>query len=202
VTVRERIESLTPAQEDALRAWHATWLAHGTCTEPADRVTAERAVTALYARIGRAAPKFVWADSPLSAARTASSLGDSLRDSLRGSLRDSLWDSRCGARCGARWVGSTTPTGRRTTSMPETSSESHTTQRTPRPWTCGLTSLAPLGGGGPTKASASCQTGQPPYAWNRSRATADTASRHIESIARTAPLSPTGTDGRDCCTDR
>lgn len=49
--------------------WEATtirqeWLGHGLCTEPADRSAAEHHLTAIYARLGRARPEFVWVDSP------------------------------------------------------------------------------------------------------------------------------------------
>ena len=85
------INSLNPAQEDALRAWHETWYRHGVCTDPADRPTAEAAIARMYALLGKPAPQFVWVDSPATAnlaiwllsGRVGDSLGDSLRDSLR-----------------------------------------------------------------------------------------------------------------------
>src|SRR5690348_4492398 len=40
------------------------WLADGLCTQPADRPTAERCLTALYVRLSRPRPRFVWVDSP------------------------------------------------------------------------------------------------------------------------------------------
>jgi hypothetical protein len=43
------------------------WLDHGLSTKPADRTTAEQSLTRVYARIGRARPRFVWVDSPFSA---------------------------------------------------------------------------------------------------------------------------------------
>ena len=43
------------------------WLQVGLDTQPADRPTAERNLTAIYARLGRAAPRFEWVDSPAEA---------------------------------------------------------------------------------------------------------------------------------------
>jgi len=43
------------------------WLEIGLSTEPADRSTAESAITAIYVRHRRARPAFVWVDSPRAA---------------------------------------------------------------------------------------------------------------------------------------
>lgn len=40
------------------------WLDHGLSTQPADRVSAEARMTAMYARVGRPRPRFAWVDSP------------------------------------------------------------------------------------------------------------------------------------------
>ncbi len=40
------------------------WLGHGLSTEPADRLTAERSLSAVYARLSRPQPRFIWAASP------------------------------------------------------------------------------------------------------------------------------------------
>ncbi|MEV1329237.1 DUF6745 domain-containing protein [Micromonospora costi] len=40
------------------------WLGHGMSTAPADRSTAERCLTAVYARMSRPRPRFEWVDSP------------------------------------------------------------------------------------------------------------------------------------------
>jgi hypothetical protein len=40
------------------------WLDHGLSTRPADRATAERSLTAIYARLSRPRPRFHWVDSP------------------------------------------------------------------------------------------------------------------------------------------
>ncbi len=43
------------------------WLDRGLSTQPADRLTAERSLTAIYARIARPQPRFEWVDSPAKA---------------------------------------------------------------------------------------------------------------------------------------
>jgi hypothetical protein len=43
------------------------WLDQGLSTEPADRETAQRCVTAIYARISRPRPRIEWVDSPAKA---------------------------------------------------------------------------------------------------------------------------------------
>jgi hypothetical protein len=43
------------------------WLDHGLSTQPADRWTAERGLTAIYARTHRPKPRFVWVESPVQA---------------------------------------------------------------------------------------------------------------------------------------
>lgn len=40
------------------------WLARALATEPADRPAAQQSITAIYARLGRRRPAFVWVDSP------------------------------------------------------------------------------------------------------------------------------------------
>jgi len=40
------------------------WLAHGLCTQPADRGAAEHSLACIYARVSRRRPRFVWVDSP------------------------------------------------------------------------------------------------------------------------------------------
>lgn len=53
--------------------WHEAaqirreWLTHGLSTQPADRVTAERALARIYATISRPRPRFAWVDSPYKA---------------------------------------------------------------------------------------------------------------------------------------
>ena len=111
----KKIESLTPEQELALKAYHAECMAIGTSTERADRARAEGAIRKMYAAIGKREPIFIWCQSPatcilgkhvleqwlkkIQADETAkrvevrASLGASLGDSLWDSLRASLWAS-------------------------------------------------------------------------------------------------------------
>jgi hypothetical protein len=55
---------------NSLRLWQEAvdirqeWLGHALRTDPADRPTAERALSRIYARIGRPVPRFHWVDSP------------------------------------------------------------------------------------------------------------------------------------------
>src|ERR1700749_5321840 len=101
VTMTKKIESLTPGQELNLIEWRDRWFRAGTCTNAADRPRAEAAITQMYAEIGKPAPRFIWADSPLTANiimylisdKKGNSLCNSLGNSLCNSLGDSLWDS-------------------------------------------------------------------------------------------------------------
>jgi hypothetical protein len=109
----DKIEKLTPEQEQQLHEWRKRWFAIGSCCAPADRVRAEAAITTMYTEIGEKPPKFVWVQSPatgvlaicainkLGEAKVEHDLGDSLwtslRDSLGDSLRDSLWTSLGGS---------------------------------------------------------------------------------------------------------
>jgi hypothetical protein len=78
--------------------WHAAlpirqeWLAWGLCTEPADRTTAERCLSRIYAGLGRGRPRFEWVDSPRRALDRLAGLPD--HEELR------------------RWVTGRTPPGR------------------------------------------------------------------------------------------
>jgi hypothetical protein len=49
--------------QDAIQIRHE-WLDSGLSTKPADRATAERCLTGIYARMLRPQPRFVWVDSP------------------------------------------------------------------------------------------------------------------------------------------
>ena len=63
----EKIKKLTPQQEILLQQYKKDWFAIGSCTDPADKPRAEKAITEMYRRIDQAAPIFVWAPSPKSA---------------------------------------------------------------------------------------------------------------------------------------
>ena len=64
----------------AIDAWHradeirSEWLRCGLSTEPADRNAAEAALTTIYTRLGRPAPRFDWVDSPRAALPLTSGL--------------------------------------------------------------------------------------------------------------------------------
>jgi hypothetical protein len=65
--------SVTSRSDSAHDLWQQAveirreWLNHGLSTQPADRVAAERSLTAIYARISRPQPRFEWVDSPYKA---------------------------------------------------------------------------------------------------------------------------------------
>lgn len=67
---------LTEDQQRQLEEWRERWFKIGTCTDPADRPRAERAITGLYARIGEKPPQFVWTRGPLEAAAVLSWSGN------------------------------------------------------------------------------------------------------------------------------
>lgn len=67
MTQTQKIESLTPAQEIRLEEFYQESLKIGLSTAPADRPTAEAAITKLYEKMGEKVPNFIWVDSPLAA---------------------------------------------------------------------------------------------------------------------------------------
>ena len=93
-----KLTKLSSEQERTLVEFRARWFAIGSSTEPADRPRAEKTISAMYARVGKPAPKFLWTQSPATACLAMAvirelpnaSLVDSLLDSLRNSLVDSL----------------------------------------------------------------------------------------------------------------
>src|ERR1019366_6866211 len=94
-----KIIALTPEQFARLPVFHDEWLRIGSCTEPAERPLAERALTAMYGRIGEPAPPILWVDSPATGCLMIAMLGEltkpgsSLESSLRSSLGSSLESS-------------------------------------------------------------------------------------------------------------
>ena len=93
-----KLTSLTPGQEQSLRAHRDHWFAIATSTEPADRPRAEEAARELAALGGVTINRVIWVNSPEAGARIyreqmRKSLSDSLRASLSDSLRASLWNS-------------------------------------------------------------------------------------------------------------
>lgn len=63
--------SLTEEQQSKVREFAAQWLTATASCATADRERAEQAVTTLYARFGRPAPRFAWVDSPAAAIEAA-----------------------------------------------------------------------------------------------------------------------------------
>lgn len=62
-----KIEKLTQEQWNALPPFRELWYQIGTNTDPADRATAENAISKIYQANNIKKPKFVWCDSPLTA---------------------------------------------------------------------------------------------------------------------------------------
>lgn len=80
----KKIEKLIAKQERDLIAYREEWLAIGRSTAPADRPTAEAAITSMYSLLEKPKPYFWWCDGPAvgSMVRTVLSranLGDNLR---------------------------------------------------------------------------------------------------------------------------
>jgi hypothetical protein len=60
----KKIEKLTAKQQIQLVEYRQKWFDIGSGTQPADRETAERAITKMYGLIGQRKPRFVWGRSP------------------------------------------------------------------------------------------------------------------------------------------
>lgn len=76
----EKIKQLTPEQEALLPVYHQHWYAIGTCTEPADRPTAEESISWIYGKIGQKRPHFIWCESPMQACITIHLLHQGVAD--------------------------------------------------------------------------------------------------------------------------
>jgi hypothetical protein len=63
----EEVTKLTPEQQEECRKWQKLYQDIGTCTEPSDRPRAEKAMCAIYRRLGFKEPEFLWFDSPKAA---------------------------------------------------------------------------------------------------------------------------------------
>src|ERR1019366_1094198 len=100
------IESLTPAQEQALIAYRNKWLAIGRSTAPANRPAAEAAITRMYELLGHPKPRFWWSDGPAvgsivrtliltekKGANLVTNLQDNLQANLWANLQDNLQDN-------------------------------------------------------------------------------------------------------------
>jgi hypothetical protein len=80
---RTKIDALTPEQEQSLAAYREDWLRVGRSCEPANRAEAERVFVAMYAALGKPAPKVWWCDGPAT--------GSLVRAIFKANLRDNLW---------------------------------------------------------------------------------------------------------------
>jgi hypothetical protein len=111
----KKIEDLSPEQWADMRQVRDEAYRKGSCTALCDRPRFEKAVVAMYAEIGKPAPKFVWCPGPTIAVvlpvvlRNAATpeknkkLGDQLRGQLGGQLRGQLWDQLGGQLRGQLW---------------------------------------------------------------------------------------------------
>jgi hypothetical protein len=70
--VRRPKRWLTVEERLRLADFRAEWLGVGSCTKPADRAEAERALIRMYRAAGLEAPRIVWCGSPLSLVLTQS----------------------------------------------------------------------------------------------------------------------------------
>ncbi len=66
--VRRPKRWLTGNERERLADYRSEWLGVGSCTKPADRAEAERALALMYRAAGRETPRIVWCGSPLSMA--------------------------------------------------------------------------------------------------------------------------------------
>ncbi len=90
----DKIQSLTPEQDVMREKYRKDYLAHGWSSQPADRPTAEKAMTDLYARLNQSPPKFLWVDSPYAAQEIIRASGKPPQQpSVRGGI-DAYWVCR------------------------------------------------------------------------------------------------------------
>ena len=87
---RTKIDALTPEQEQSLAAYREEWLRVGRSCEPANRAEAERVFVAMYAALGKPAPKVWWCDGPATGSLVRAILRSNLGDNLRANLGDNL----------------------------------------------------------------------------------------------------------------
>ena len=90
--MKKKIEKLTPNQEKQLIKFRQKWFNIGSCTEPADRSKAEQAISKMYEKLEKKAPRFIWVQSPATALLCCGVLKKFTKENMD-SLRDSLWDS-------------------------------------------------------------------------------------------------------------
>jgi len=99
----QMIESLTEEQINKFPEYIKKWTDIGLCTDPANRIEAEKAINESYRLAELEIPKkIVWCGSPLSQGlvrtiildkKLIENISDSVRDSVWASVRASVWDS-------------------------------------------------------------------------------------------------------------
>ena len=99
----QMIESLTEEQINKFPEYIKKWTDIGLCTDPANRIEAEKAINESYRLAELEIPKkIVWCGSPLSQGlvrtiildkKLIENISDSVRDSVWDSVRASVWDS-------------------------------------------------------------------------------------------------------------
>ena len=88
-----KIEYLTPDQEQKLSRSLEEWYQWGVCTDRADRPKAETAISKMYRRIKKEPPKtFAWCESPATALIALQVLKHSIRED---DLKAPLWGRFC-----------------------------------------------------------------------------------------------------------
>ena len=100
------IEALTQAQKDAMSIHAQKWIGIGLASGATNRAIIEPIIADFYRRIGKAAPKFIYAQSPVAGLVIANllkvtsvsddvmaSVSASVRDSVLSGVRESVWSS-------------------------------------------------------------------------------------------------------------
>jgi len=96
-------QALTQAQKDAMKAHAQQWIDTGFSSAETNRTVVEPIITDFYQRVGKDAPAFIYAQSPVAALFIAnllktgtsewSGVSDDVMAGVRASVSDSLWSS-------------------------------------------------------------------------------------------------------------
>ena len=102
----KKIEKLTKDQEQNLEKFIQECLAWGRCCDPADRKTAEDAITNLYKAVGKNSPYFWWLPGPAAGSIVRAiildknignnpwdNIGGNVRENIKDDLISDLWDN-------------------------------------------------------------------------------------------------------------